>query len=89
MPTYEVGDFVKAEFMDERTLESEWMWILVDSCDDANRLLFGQLESAPLLEHGRNLGPGSRLAITFDKIREHKKPWEFRRTSQTTEGNLP
>lgn len=45
MPTYEVGDFVKAEFTEDSAGEPECMWILVDSCDDANRLVFGESQA--------------------------------------------
>jgi hypothetical protein len=34
MAKYESGDYVKAEFKDDKTGESEWMWVRVDSCDD-------------------------------------------------------
>jgi len=73
------GDYVKAEFRDEQTSESEWMWLHVDSCDDANRLVFGRLDSVPALDYGRKLELGSQLAVSFDNIREHRKPSEFSR----------
>ena len=41
MPKFQPGDYVKAEFQDEATGESEWMWVLVDSCDDEAGILFG------------------------------------------------
>ena len=82
----EPGDYVKAEFKDDRTGEAEWMWVRVDSCDEANRLVFGRLDSAPVLDHGKKLRLGSQLAISFDNIREHKKPWEFEGTSSAREG---
>jgi hypothetical protein len=89
MPTYEAGDYVKAEFGDERTRETEWMWVRVDSCDDANRLVFGRLDSAPVLDYGKKLKLGSEVAVSFDNIREHKKPAEFKGTTSIREGSLP
>lgn len=89
MPTYDTGDYVKAEFRDERTSESEWMWVRVDSCDDGNRLVFGRLDSVPVLDYGKTLKPGSQLAVSFDNIREHKKPGEFRGASSASEGSVP
>jgi hypothetical protein len=41
MAKYQPGDYVKAEFKDEDTGESERMWVQVDSCDDEAGLLFG------------------------------------------------
>ncbi len=80
MPAYEVGDYVKAEFRDERTSESEWMWLRVDSCDDANRVVFGRLDSVPVFDYAKKLKLGSELAISFENIREHRKCSDFRPT---------
>jgi hypothetical protein len=44
MANYQPGDYIKAEFKNDETGESEWMWVRVDSCDDANRRVFGRLE---------------------------------------------
>jgi hypothetical protein len=77
MPSYEPGDYVKAEFRDDKTGESEWMWVRVDSCDDENRLVFGHLDSVPLLEYGGKVKLGSQLAVSYDNVREHKKASDF------------
>jgi len=77
VPTYEKGDYIKVEFPAELTGISEWMWVRVSHCDDEKRLVFGVLDSIPLDEHGNKLGLGTQLAISFDKIREHKKPSDF------------
>jgi hypothetical protein len=37
MGWYLPGDFIKAEFKDERSGESEWMWVRVERSDDAER----------------------------------------------------
>jgi hypothetical protein len=58
-------------------LSGEWMWVRVESCDEEKRLIFGILDNEPLLEHGRNVGLGTKQAVSYDKIRDHKKPWEF------------
>lgn len=89
MPRYEVGDYVKAEFRDERSSESEWMWVRVDSCDDENRLVLGRLDSVPALDYGEKLKPGSQLAVSFDNVREHRKPSEFGRKSPERDGSPP
>jgi len=41
MPRFQRGDYVKAEFNDEGTGESERMWVQVDSSDDEAGVLFG------------------------------------------------
>jgi hypothetical protein len=74
---YEVGDFVKVEFADDSSCQSEWLWVRVESCGEANRLVFGRLDSVPVLDHGKKLGLGSQFAVSFDNIRDHNKPWEF------------
>jgi hypothetical protein len=47
--TYESGDFVKVEFKDERTGQSERMWVKVESVDNAARVVFGRLDNEPML----------------------------------------
>jgi hypothetical protein len=79
MSIYEPGDYVKVEFKDESDPIGEWMWVRVESCDDARRLLFGTLDNAPVMDYGDKLELGSRLAISYDKIREHRKAAEFGR----------
>jgi hypothetical protein len=71
MATYGSGDHVKVEFRNETTGESEWMWVRVDYADDCQRLVFGWLDNEPLINQA-NLRLGQHLAISYDKIREHK-----------------
>jgi hypothetical protein len=77
MSTYEPGDFVKVEFKDELTGESEWMWVRVDKLDDANCIVFGRLDSQPILNHAGKLSVGTQLAVSYDNIREHRKADQF------------
>jgi hypothetical protein len=80
MATYQPGDYIKVEFKDDSDPIGEWMWVRVESCAEESRLVFGVLDNEPvsddLSEHVRL---GSRLAVSFDKIREHKKASEFTR----------
>ena len=75
MPKFQSGDYVKAEFQDEVTGESEWMWVQVDSCDDEAGLLFGRLDNEPLL--GTALHVGDELAVSYEKVVEHRKASDF------------
>jgi hypothetical protein len=77
MAAYETGDFVKAEFRNDQTAESEWIWVRVDSCDDAKRLVFGRLDTMPLLDYSGKLRLGSEIAVSFDNVHEHRKPQDF------------
>lgn len=77
MPIYEPGDYVKVDFKNDRTGESEWMWVRVERVDDEKKLIFGSLDSQPILDHGGKLKLGSQLAISYQNIREHKKASEF------------
>ena len=74
---YAKGDYVKAEFRDEQTGESEWMWVQVDICDEGTQIVLGQLDSVPILDHGAKLRPGSRVAVSYGNIREFKRASEF------------
>jgi hypothetical protein len=62
---------------DELTGGSERMWVRVDSCDDQAGVLFGRLDNEPLL--GTALLVDDELALSYKKIVEHRKPWEFQK----------
>jgi len=76
-PTYERGDHVKVEFPDETTGVGEWMWMIVDHCDDQKRLVFGTLDNEPLADYAGKVKLGSQLAISYDQVREHKRAADF------------
>ena len=76
MPNYEPGDYVKAEFRDDVSGESEWMWVKVQYADDADQLIFGWLDSEPVVV-AEDLHLGQQLAVSYNNIREHKKASEF------------
>lgn len=69
---YEPSDYVKFEIKDEATGEAEWMWLRVDRSDDAERIVFGWLDSQPVVL-SRQLRLGQHLAVSFDNIRDHRK----------------
>jgi len=75
MSVYAFGDYVKAEFTDKRTGESEWMWVKVDRADDDRRVLFGRLDNEPTVNTDLHLG--MELAVSYDNIREHLKAAAF------------
>ena len=74
--THQPGDCIKAE-CEDRTGESEWMWVRVDSCDDENRIVVGPLDSVPVLDYGEKLKRGSQLAVSHANIGQHRKASEF------------
>ncbi len=71
MGRYTKGDHVKIEVEDKQLGASEWMWMLVESSDDEQRLVFGNLDNEPISNTDMKLG--QRLAVSYDKIREHKR----------------
>jgi hypothetical protein len=68
----ESGDHVKFEIKDEKTGESEWMWLKVDYCDESKRLVFGSLDAEPVVFSG-GLKLGQYLAVSYDNVREHRR----------------
>jgi hypothetical protein len=80
-PVYEPGDHVKVEFPDETTGIGEWIWMIVDHCDDERRLVYGTLDNEPVNDYGGKVKLGSQLAVSYDNVREHKKPNEFKSRS--------
>lgn len=71
MGKYSKGDHVKIEVVNEESGESEWMWLLVEYCDDVERVVFGQLDSEPIVVTDMHLG--QELAISYDNVREHRR----------------
>ena len=71
MSAFKRGDHVKVEFKDDHSGESEWMWVQVDHCDDEQRIVFGRLDSQPVIS--LQLKVGQQLAVSYDKIREHRQ----------------
>lgn len=71
MGKYQNGDHVKFEVVDDRSGESEWMWLLVDSSDDSEEMVFGRLDSQPIVNTDMKLG--QELAVSYEKIRDHRR----------------
>ena len=77
MASYERGDYIKVEFeSNDGVLPGEWMWVRVARCDEQRRLIFGSLDNEPL---EGEVELGQELAVSYDKVREHRKPWEFKK----------
>lgn len=72
---FERGDYVKIEVKDEATGENEWMWARVEQSDGANRMLFCVLDNEPAVSIDLRLG--MKLAVSYDKVREHMKSVSF------------
>jgi hypothetical protein len=71
MGKYTKGDHVKIEVEDKLFGASEWMRMLVESSDDEQRLVFGNLDNEPIGNTDMRLG--QQLAVSYDKVREHKR----------------
>lgn len=76
MSAYAAGDYVKVEFRDEHSGESEWMWLRFQRDDPAQRIVFGTLDSEPIV--CTDLRLGAQLAVSYDNIREHRTPSSFK-----------
>jgi len=74
--TFAAGDYVKFEIKNDATGESEWMWLRVDYCDGVKRLVFGWLDSQPVV-FTTDLKIGQHMAVSYDNVRESKKSNEF------------
>ena len=72
------GDYLKVEFNDERSGESEWMWVIVDRDEPTSRIVFGTLDSEPIAMTDLRLG--QELAVSYDNIRDHRTPASFKPT---------
>lgn len=80
MAAYQPGDYIKVEFKEEASpLANGCGCVRVESCDERKRIVHGTLDNKPVADTTGELRVGSRLAISFDNIQEHRKPWEFTR----------
>jgi len=68
---YASGDHIKFEISDDKTGESEWMWLKVERIDESRRVAFGVLDSQPVV-FAHQLRLGQQLAVSFDNIRDHR-----------------
>jgi hypothetical protein len=70
------GDYVKFEIKNDATSESEWMWLRVDHSDDEKKLVFGWLDSQPLV-FSAELALGQHMAVSYDNVRDRRRPTEI------------
>ena len=73
---FKAGDYIKVEFVKESSGESEWMWVEISSDDHERRIVFGRLDSEPIVN--TDLRRGMELAVSYDNIREHRTASSFR-----------
>jgi uncharacterized protein YegJ (DUF2314 family) len=71
MGRFQQGDHVKIEVSNEGSDESEWMWLLVRESDDEQEVVFGTLDSQPVVISDMRVG--QELAVSYDKIRDHRR----------------
>ena len=76
-PQYEPSDHIKVEFEGEGGMPGEWMWVIVQNRDDKKRIVFGMLDNEPLNEYDGKVKLGSHLAISYDRVREHRNATDF------------
>jgi hypothetical protein len=68
MAKYNTGDYVKFELTETACSYSEWLWLIVDFCDDEAGLIFGRLDSVPVVT--THLRIGQELAVSFENVRD-------------------
>ena len=71
MGKYQKGDHVKFEVSEEKSSESELLWLLVADSDDEAEIVFGKLDSEPIV--ATDMRMGKELAVSYEKIRDHRR----------------
>jgi hypothetical protein len=71
MGKFQKGDHVKFEVADETSGKSEWMWLLVEDSDDEQKIVFGKLDSQPVV--ATDMRVGQELAVSYEKVRDHRR----------------
>jgi hypothetical protein len=59
---------VKVEFPDETTGIGEWMWVRVEVCDDARKVIVGRLDNEPLNDSGGKIELSSEIVVSYGQI---------------------
>jgi hypothetical protein len=67
---------VKFEAKHETTGESEWVWLFVNDSDDERCLVFGKLDSEPIVNVDMRLG--MELAVSYDNVRDPRTAASFK-----------
>ncbi len=62
------GDHVKFEVTHELSGDSEWIWLLVDDSNDEQQVVFGQLDSEPVV--ATDMKRGQHLAVSYQQVRD-------------------
>ncbi len=75
---YQPGDYIKVELEGEGEQPGEWVWVLVQSADDHLGMVFGLLDNQPISAQTQ-LRIGQSLAISYEKVRDHRKSRDFPR----------
>ena len=76
--TGEAWDWRLADSQSRNLLLAVTMWARIHHCDEERQLVFGTLDNEPVV-NAEDLRLGEELAISYGKVREHQKPWEFQR----------
>jgi uncharacterized protein YegJ (DUF2314 family) len=71
MGKFQKGDHVKFEVAHEASGESEWVWLLVEDSDDVQAIVFGKLDSQPVVV--TDMRVGQELAVSYEKVRDHRR----------------
>lgn len=80
MGKYQSGDHVKFEVVDDRSGEAEWLWLSVRESDDESGIVFGTLDSQPVVMTDMRLGRSLRSATTgcgITQVHATRKPAIF------------
>jgi len=71
MPKYQPGDYSKVE------IDGEIVWVRIVRVDGRARAIVGIVDNVPTTDYGGKLQVGSRLFVSYDKVRDHKKSTDF------------
>ena len=58
------------------------MWCIVRSRDDKKRIVYAVLDNQPTGDYQGKLKLGSELAISYDRVREHRRSTKLHSNSR-------
>ena len=74
-PRYQQGDYLRVELLSGIADSSMSIWMFVDHCDDRHAIVFGTIDSGPSEWLGNKLTSGSKVAVSYSQILEHRQSW--------------
>jgi hypothetical protein len=66
---------VRVELLSEAAGSSMSIWMYVNHCDDQHAIVFGTIDIEASDWWGNSLRTGTKVAVEYHQVREHRQSW--------------